>query len=148
MSVRLIQWAFQSASVRSKADLLVLLVLCEEDRDRGRGTWLSLETIASRARTSTRGVQNSLRKLEAGDLVTATHRPGKTTVYHVSTPVAECTPVAGCTPVAQLRDPCSPATKTPVAQVHPNRKEPSRTVRSAQAPTSTDFSKYDEGVIG
>ena len=147
VSVELMSWALREAPVKSKADLLVLIVLCDEDRNRGAGAYISLATIASRARTSPRGAQNSLKNLRAIEVVEAEWRPGKTTVYRVrATPVAQCAPVAECAPQSATQTPAD-SYANPGSPVRPNRKKPSKAVGRANAP-HPDFSEYDEKVIG
>lgn len=136
MSVRLTRWAIREAPVKSKSEALVLIALCDEDRDTGAGTWLSLATIAGRARTSSRGAQNALGSLEKAGVIQGTRRPGKTTIYHM-TPTPDCAPQPATgaqpttqTPAASYANPCSP--------VRPIRKETSKRRGSAG---------YDDAVI-
>jgi len=85
----------------TKADLLVLLVLGDCAHKDGGGAWLGVPKIAKRSLTSRRGAQNSLRKLEAANLIEATVRPGLTTRYRVLMPSIDApTPVAECAPTS------------------------------------------------
>jgi DNA-binding MarR family transcriptional regulator len=144
MSVRALSWALREAPVDAKGDLLVLIVLADHAHDDGDGAYPSVKTIARFARLTPRGVQKALRSLEATGLIKATRRTGKTTLYRIElTPRTE----GGVNSLRpELRDAGGRTERPkPPNPVRPNRKEPSRTVRGAQA---RDLSKYDAGVIG
>jgi len=146
MSVRALSWALHEAPVTNKADLLVLIALCDHAHDDGDGAYPSISRIAKIARLSTRGTHKALRSLEAANLIRGTRRPGRPTVYRVAlTPAsgAGVQTVQGCTADTGV---CTSRPK-PLHAVHPNRKEPSLTGEGAQART-TDFSEYDKAVIG
>jgi hypothetical protein len=145
MSVRVLSWALRESPVEAKGDLLALIVLADHAHDDGGGAYPSVETIGKLARLSPRGTQNALRNLEAAGVITATPRKGKTTLYRVLTPAISAG-VQSLRPAISDVDPRNQRPKPP-QPLHPNRKEPSRIVRGAQART-TEFSEYDAGVIG
>jgi hypothetical protein len=148
MSVRVLSWALREAPVVAKGDLLALIVLADHAHDDGDGAYPSVETIAMLARLSLRGAQNALRNLEAAGVIRATHRPGKTTLYRINVTPAAIAGVQPLRPATSDADPRNQRRKPP-QPLHPNRKEPSRTVKGrAQARETTDFSQYDDGVIG
>jgi hypothetical protein len=147
MSVRALSWALREAPVDMRGDLLVLIVRADHAHDDGGGAYPSVKTIATLARLSVRGAQNALRDLEAAGLIRGKRRAGKTTLYSLlMTPaeVAEVQPLRGARSDAKGRK----QRRKPPQSLRPNRKEPSRTVRGrAHARHTTDFSKYDQGVI-
>lgn len=142
MSVRALSWALRESPVETKSDLLVLIVLADHAHDDGDGAYPSVATISKLARMSPRGVHKSLRSLEAAGLIHGAPRPGRPTTYRLhlaSATGAGVQTVQGCT---QRTGVCTTRPK-PLHTVHPNRKEP-----SSNRQESTDFSKYDEQVIG
>lgn len=122
----------------SQSTLLVLLCLADMANDDGV-CWPSVETIAKKARVTTRWVRDVLEELETDGWVGKEPRTGKTTRYHVY-----CPPMGGPTPEPQFTpeetsplNPTSgeggtPVQPTPEPQfrdpgtpVQPNHKEPS-----------------------
>lgn len=143
MSVRVLSWALREAPVEAKGDLLALIVLADHAHDDGDGAYPSVETIARLSRLSLRGAQKALRNLEAAGLISARVRPGTTTLYRVLITPAAVAGVHPLRPATSDADPRNQRSKG-VHPVRPNRKEPSRTVRSAQA---RDTTRFDRGVI-
>jgi hypothetical protein len=146
MSVQALSWALREAPVRSKGDLLVLIVLADAAHADGDGAYPSVKLIAEYARMSVRGVHKSLRNLEAAGLIRGTRRPGRVTTYRLDLTRANRAGVQteqGCTTDTGV---CTERPKG-VHSVHPNRKEPSRTGGRAQA-RATTVHPLDEGIIG
>jgi hypothetical protein len=147
VSVRVLSWALRESPVEAKGDLLVLIVLADHAHDDGDGAYPSVETIGKLARLSLRGTQNALRNLEAAGVIEATPRKGKTTLYRVLMTPATTAGVQPLRPADGDADPRNQRPKPP-QPLRPNRKEPSRTVRSAQARSHTQLEEYDRQVIG
>jgi hypothetical protein len=146
MSIEAISWALRRAPVASKSDLLVLIVLAEHAHADGSNAYPSVATIAALARMTTRGVQLALRRLEGAHLITATPRPGATTVYRMVMLTPESDSGANTVRPASRSGEGRMRTQKPPNEVHPNLKEPSvnREVALARDPR---FSSYDEGVV-
>lgn len=68
MSVRVMSQIWEHAPVES-GELLVLLAIADHCDDQGRNAWPSVETLARKARLSTRRVQQILRSLENRSLI-------------------------------------------------------------------------------
>jgi hypothetical protein len=61
MSIRLMSQVWEDARIQSQAELLVLLALADHARDDGL-CWLSIRTIATKARIEERSAQRILRR--------------------------------------------------------------------------------------
>ena len=122
--IEAVRWVLLEAPITSKADLLVLIVLAEEDRGKGAGVWLSVRTIAERARAAERSVQESLRRLVADGLLTAEPRPGQTTVYRLTGGATTRTPATARTPASRRADPRDHSHPTPATTRTQAVKEP------------------------
>ena len=84
MSVRVMSWVFEHSPVQHRGDLLALLVLADHAHDDGTNAYPGVDTIASRARLSRRGVFDALARLKAAGAIVADGRgPRGTIAYRV-----------------------------------------------------------------
>ncbi len=141
------------------AQKAVLISLADNANDHGH-CWPSIPTICERTCLSRRAVINAISELEKSGALYADRTNGRHTKYVVTPggytgeitasrkengrgleawkrrqkaapePAHDVHPCTTCTGAPDAPDPCTTCTG-PVHQVHPNRKEPSRTVKSS-----------------
>lgn len=89
MSVRIMRAVWEYSKARG-ADFIVELYLANCENEDGRGTWVSVPTIARYTRLTERQVRISLRRLEASRALHVDMRAGPhgTNLYHLTTPEA------------------------------------------------------------
>jgi hypothetical protein len=98
VSIRVLSWVFDHATVEHRGDLLVLLVLADHAHDDGSNAFPSVETIARKARLSERGARYALRTLEESGAITPTGKTKNGVVVYSISLGAEATAPAATAP--------------------------------------------------
>jgi hypothetical protein len=130
MSIKVMSEVWDDKTINSRAELLVMLTLADHARDDGI-CWPSIDTIASKARATSRGIYKIISRLERLGKISIDSGAGEhsTNVYRVY-------------PTPERRSPLNPDANTPLngldqkknQPVHPIRKELSGTVIREEPP--------------
>lgn len=128
MSVKLVAWAWDSDFPTT--DKMVLLCLCDFANDEG-GCWPSVATLIRKTGLAERTVQNAIKRLCDGGVLSRAERAGTSTKYHIN-PRTTCTP-AGNAPPHLTTDTPAPRAPHPRTTCTLTTNEPSRTINVDKA---------------